>query len=73
MTRGYIVRIGSPLASDVLHVALADPDVALKLRAMLLVQTPRTRKSDHWWLGAGEPEQLELVPRQMQKRSCPAL
>jgi len=46
----------------VLHVALADPDVALKLRAMLLVQTPRTRKSDHWWLGAGELEQLELVP-----------
>ena len=73
MTRGYVVCWDLPLPSDVFRVALADPDVALKLRAKLLVQTPRTRKLDHWWLGAGELEQLELVPRQMQKRSCPAL
>ena len=71
MTRGYVVRIGGSLASDVWDVALADPNVALQ--AARHAAGPNAAYQEVRIIGGlnpGELDQLGLVPGQVQKRSA---
>jgi hypothetical protein len=70
MTMGYIVRVGGPLASDVWHVALADPDRALQ--AARDAAGPDAQYKEVrilGGLGPGELDQLGLLPGQIHKIS----
>ena len=69
MTMGYVVRVGGPLTSDVWHVALADPDLALL--AAYEAAGPDAQYKDVRIIGGLGPDELDelgLLPGQVQKR-----
>ena len=66
MTMGYVVRVGGPLTSDVWHVALADPDLALLAAHEAAGQYKDVRIIGG--LGPDELDELGLLPGQVQKR-----